>query len=410
MNFATSNEKFFQAINYSLKDFEDENNKVPLNWHSKYIINNKNQLDIKYLKNDFEKLYEEILIEENNYLNELKKLCILINIREEMNLNCAENAIENMKFFTDNLEKAKKIEKVKIFIIKDRTEICITLKDNKKVRLEESEQEENSEIKYIDVKPADKCIHLKDKFFGINQKDKYKNINSHSKSVNELIYKLISKKGSIYETIIKYIKEDIQIGNASHKIYTLFSQYKEILKKSLLKNFQELIEDNQDPNEIMETLEDYILKKIYKYVFPKKPLDEDISFEKLTKSFNELNANNFLLKDNLNMEDIKDSIYYIKLMEEKSNSVNEKIKCLKMVYNNMNKINQFYFDISDMSIETQSPIFYYIIVKSQPKRFISNINYLKCFTCGKDLGKDQIFIDNCQAALEFIYNNKNAFK
>ena len=110
------------------------------------------------------------------------------------------------------------------------------------------------------------------------------------------------------------------------------------------------------------------------------------------------------------MEDIKDSIYYIKLMEEKSNSVNEKIKCLKMVYNNMNKINQFYFDISDMSIETQSPIFYYIIVKSQPKRFISNINYLKCFTCGKDLGKDQIFIDNCQAALEFIYNNINTSK
>ena len=133
----------------------------------------------------------------------------------------------------------------------------------------ESNYKCGSEIKYIDVKLADKCIHLKDNFFGINQKDKYKNINSHTKSVNELIYKLISKKGSIYETIIKYIKEDIQIGNASHKIYTLFSQNKEILKKSLLKNFQELIEDNKDPDEIMETLEDYILKKYINMYFQK---------------------------------------------------------------------------------------------------------------------------------------------
>jgi hypothetical protein len=99
LNFATSNEKFFQALNCTLKDLEDEDNKVPLSWHSKFIINNKNQLDQNYLRNDFEKLYEEIFFEENNYLNKLKSLSPLINAREAMNLNCAEIAIEKMEYY-----------------------------------------------------------------------------------------------------------------------------------------------------------------------------------------------------------------------------------------------------------------------------------------------------------------------
>ena len=48
LNFATSNEKFFLAINYTLKDLEGDDTfndiKVPLSWHSKFIVNNLNQL------------------------------------------------------------------------------------------------------------------------------------------------------------------------------------------------------------------------------------------------------------------------------------------------------------------------------------------------------------------------------
>ena len=407
LNYANSNENFFQALNCTLKDFDDEENKIPLSWHSKFIINNKNKLDQGYINNDFEKLYEEIFNEENNYLKKLKSLCLLINIKEEINLSYAENAIENMKFFTKNIEKAKKLEKVKIFIAKDRTEVCIKLKDPKKLPNSKTDQFENNKIKYIKVKSADKCSHLADKFLARTQGNKINNINSHAKSVNEFIYKLIKPKGIVHQTILKYIKEDINIGNASHQIYSLFSQYKELLKQSLFKNFKELIEDENDADEIMENIEDYILKKIYKYIFPIKPLDEDLNFEKLTKSYNWLQTTDLSIKENIQMEDIQDSISYLKQMEEKAKSISEKIKCLEMIYKNMNRINEFYFDKLDMSVEAQSPIFYYIIVKSHPKRFITNINYLNCFTRGKNMRENQVLINNCITAIDFIYNYIN---
>ena len=413
LNFATSNEKFFQAINYTLKDFEDEEDYgVPLAWHSKFIINN-----INYLKNDYEKLYEEIFNEENNYLNQLKILSPKINIREEMNLNCAENNIENMKYYTKNLEKAKKMVKVKNFIVKDKTEICLSLKENKekKKNKENKHNKEKDEIKFsktfnaknyknfefnknfsLQANPINKCIHLSEKFLlgTLGQKDKI--IESHVKSVQDFIYKLTKPKGIIFK-IIEYIKEEIRSGNTTNEVYNFFSQYKQILKNSLLTNFKDLIENKNEPDEIIEKLEDYILRKIYKYVFPSSPLPEDISFHETTKSYDWLKAEDFALEEDIPLEAIQDSISYLKQMEERANSVSEKLKCLQMVYKNINQITEFYFDQLDKSAEAQTPIFNYIIVKAHPKRFISNINYLNCFA------KDHIFVRNCLASRDFVW-------
>ena len=90
-------------------------------------------------------------------------------------------------------------------------------------------------------------------------------------------------------------------------------------------------------------------------------------------------------------------------MEESSFSVTEKIKCLEKVYDNINKITEFYFDKSDKSVEAQAPLFNYILVKAHPKRFISNINYINCFTKGKDLGNINLLLENCLASVEFIW-------
>ena len=408
LNFATSNEKFFQALNCTLKDLEDEDNKVPLSWHSKFIINNKNQLDQNYLRNDFEKLYEEIFFEENNYLNKLKSLSPLINAREAMNLNCAEIAIEKMEYYKKNLEKAKKTEKVKIFVAKDKTEICINLikpeliKYSKTMNKGGAVNEDYKKGQYIQIYPIEKCTHLSEKFMAKNKGQKFI-INAHTKNVNDFIFKLIRQKGVIHQTILKYIKEDIQNGKATHQIHIYFDQYKEIMKPNLIKNFCDLIGDKNDPDYILEKVEDYILRKIYKYIFPVMPLIEDESFYEMTKSYDWLQATDFGLKENIPLEAIQDSIYYLTQMEEKASSVSEKVKCLKMVFSNINKITEFYFDKDDKTAEAQTPIFHYIIVKAHPKRFISNINYMNCFTDGRDLPDINFFIKKCLESVEFVY-------
>ena len=408
LNFATSNEKFFQAINFTLRDFKENENEIPLSWHIKYIFNNKNQLENSYIKNDFEKLYEETYSEENDFLNKLKSLSPLINIREVKNLYCAENGIENVCLQTKNLKKTKILEKAKIFIAMDKTEVCINLinvKNDDEIsrsltydigKLKISEY--NKKLK-ITMNPIEKCNHPW-KIFG-RMKGQNKNT-SHVTSVNEFIFKIIKPSCEVHETLLKYIKEDIKTGNDTHKIYSLFKQYKEILKQSLCLNFKELIEDENDSKEILEKIEEYILRKIYKYVFPAEPSLEDSSFYNLTKSYDWMQPSDLSLKANIPLEAIQDSVSYLLEMEERACTISEKISCLKMVYNNINKINEFYFNKKGKSADDQIPILNYIIIKTRPKRFISNLNYLTCFTEGKKQGDLNLYLKNYSASVDFI--------
>ena len=408
LNFATSNEKFFQAINFTLRDFKENENEIPLSWHIKYIFNNKNQLENSYIKNDFEKLYEETYSEENDFLNKLKSISPLINIREAKNLYCAENGIENVCLQTKNLKKTKILEKAKIFIAMDKTEVCINLinvKNDDEIsrsltydigKLKISEY--NKKLK-ITMNPIEKCNHPW-KIFG-RMKGQNKNT-SHVTSVNEFIFKIIKPSCEVHETLLKYIKEDIKTGNDTHKIYSLFKQYKEILKQSLCLNFKELIEDENDSKEILEKIEEYILRKIYKYVFPAEPSLEDSSFYNLTKSYDWIQPSDLSLKANIPLEAIQDSVSYLLEMEERACTISEKISCLKMVYNNINKINEFYFNKKGKSADDQIPILNYIIIKTRPKRFISNLNYLTCFTEGKKQGDLNLYLKNYSASVDFI--------
>ena len=100
----------------------------------------------------------------------------------------------------------------------------------------------------------------------------------------------------------------------------------ELLQENLIKNFNYLIENN-NVQEFMGKVEDYILERIYNYVFPIIPIPDDISFCEITKSYDWINAENLGVKCNLPPEAIKDSISYILQIEERAHSVYEKLKC-----------------------------------------------------------------------------------
>ena len=432
LNFATSNEKFFQALNCTLKDFEgSENDKgeVPLSWHSKFIVNNKNHLEEKYLLNDFENLYNEMLNEESILLEKLKLLSPIINAREIMNLNCAENAIENMEYDIKNLQRAKKLKKIEIFVSQDTTEVCIRniiietkvktkkhhrgffekIKIKKHIKKEKETQKEdtkeNINENYIQIYAYANCPHQSEIFFAKTQGKKIQ-VRWHAKGVYNFINKLRKPNGKDWECLLAYIKEDIETGESKHKIFKLFDDYKSILKNSLINDYQDLIEEENETNEIIDKVKDFIIQKIYKNIFPSIPLAEDKSFYETTKSYDWIPSTFFDVKVELPLEAIKDSISYVIQMEEKAFSISEKIKCFMMIYNNLNKINEFYCDECGKSANEQTPIFNYIILKAHPKRFISNINFINCFTDDKTISGQnaRLFITNSLASVQKIWS------
>ena len=68
---ATSTDKLFSSFFYHLNEIGENSEiyeKVPIKWYAKYIYENKNNIDSKYIKNDYELLYKEMFDEEKEKL------------------------------------------------------------------------------------------------------------------------------------------------------------------------------------------------------------------------------------------------------------------------------------------------------------------------------------------------------
>jgi hypothetical protein len=227
---------------------------------------------------------------------------------------------------------------------------------------------------------------------------------SHAKGINNFIYKLKNSEEGNFGQLRNFIKKDIENGKANHKIHLIFEDYKNILSKKLIDDYQDFIKEEKDSIEMMNKIEDYILQRTYKYLFPPKCLAEDKPFFELTTGYDWIGSTYFGVKIDLPLEAIQDSIAFVKLMEEKAFSINEKMKYFRKILDNINKINEFYCGVTGKTADDQTPIYTYIILKSHPKRFISNRNYAICFTDGKKVkdGDIELFKSNSLVALTKI--------
>ncbi len=428
LNMATSNKKFLDAIQYTLKDlfeFSENENDIPLNWYGQFIINNLENLDNKYLENDFEKLYEELYNEETNTLNELKSYSSISITRYGMNLRCAENIIEKTNRNFKRIKKAKKLQKIETFIEKDKTEICIKIKEKDEGKNDKDKlglkgifgkkEGKNEPFSYISVVDLEKCPHKNIAFMAsIEGERKVKNISSHAEGVNDFISKFCIKskeflndtKKSDLKILNRFIIEDIRTGQPVHEVYKALGEYKELLKESIKKNkkYIESIDKEElkiELNEFTAQIEEHIMRKIYKYVYPEEPLPEDIEFNKKTKLLDWVTPEH-LEMPKLFIKQLRIPINWIRKMDE-AKSVMEKIDCLQNALTNVNNLIKFSTGKNkDAGADDTPPIFQYIIIKAQPERIVSNLNYIKCFY--KSSSDKNLLISNLESYIVFITN------
>ena len=415
LSMASNNEKFLEAINYTLKDLAEED-EIPLSWYIKYIKNNLPKLDDKsYIENDLKKLYDEILDEEKKTLDDRKKLSSVINAREGMNIQFAKKAIEKIRYDKKCLEQTKQFQKIETFIAKDQTQVCI--KVNEKIDVREGKKEENKSkevlgkfkdlvikkekesTQYVEIVDANNCEHRSENFMAKIEGKRETDIKTHAKKVNQFISKFSIRNSPVKKLriLFQYIDEDIDKGEPTHELFKAFEDYRNLLKESIKNNDQELLEtkvsstSNQetDPREnelkaILDRIEDYIMFKIYKYVFP---LNRSEHLKKLDYDFYE---KTFLyawippeahgVKIPIQQDEIENGINTIKKLEEKAQTITEKLNCIKEVFDNINKAILFNTGKKeDLSTDDQLPLLVYIVIQAHPEQFITNIHYMKCF-------------------------------
>ena len=393
LNFAQSSDKFFSALKYTLEEsgeYSELSNDIPLKWYSQYIYNYKKELDDEYQNDDFSKLYSEISNEEINILNELKKLSSIVITRYGMNLRCAEKILERSTYELRRIDEAKKYNQLEKFINSKKIEVCIIAEEKfKNLDTEKIFPVIINEIKQCPINNASDKPHC------------------HINNINDFI-ELFSEKSRL--KLKEMVKMDIGKGLRKYKLSEIISNYMDIVMKKMKEN-KDIFREFKKEEEIKgfyKKIENHIIRKIYKYTFPNINVssEDDKKIYELTQNLEWIKPENLDIKK-LYVNQLKFAEKYLKSID-KARSVFDKLDCLQNAYVIMNNTVKFISGKNENAGQDElTPLFQYILIKSQPKKLCTNINYIRCFLSEADLmGQNGFYLSQMESTKTFLLNLK----
>ena len=180
-------------------------------------------------------------------------------------------------------------------------------------------------------------------------------------------------------------------------------------KKKIRENktiFGELNDEKLE--EFSKNIENHIIRKIYKYVYPPNKSEIDLKIQNDTRTLGWIQPENLDIKK-LYVNQLKSAEKYISKMNE-SKSVFDKLECIQNAFVIMNNTIKFISGKNENAGQDElTPLFQYIIIKSQPERLHTNINYIKCFLSSTDLiSKYGFFVSQMESACTYILNIKGS--
>jgi hypothetical protein len=428
LNFADTTDKFFSTLKYTLNElgeYSELSNDIPLKWYAQYISNYKKDLPNNLQENDYSKLYEDIYTEETNILNELKSLSNIVITRDGMNLRCAEKILEKAQYELKIIEEAKKFIQIEKFIDSQRIEVCLTYNEeftNIKQILNSNSNtnsnintnisintDESSSLLPLPVIISDikSCIHSGN----ANEKNPNHNpnhifyIRDFISIFSNKIYSIKDKKNKI--RLSKLLKEDIINGDRKYQIDKIIEKYMDYIKKQVKdpsnkKLFGELKED--EITEIIEKIQNHILRYLYKNIYPSAQTEKDIKFYENIRKLEWIKPEHLEIKK-LYVNQLKFAEKYIKRMD-KAFTAYDKLDCINNAYVTMNNTVKFISGKNeDAGQDELTPLFQYILIKAQPKYFFTNLNYIKCLLSENELmGPRGFYVSQMESASSFIMN------
>jgi len=246
-------------------------------------------------------------------------------------------------FFSDDKEKERKPKQNMVILVK-RVEECI-----------------HRQLQYLD--------ELKEGKISSNIED------CHAETILDFI-RIFSRFNEIREDVISGEQKNF----INESIYTYISYVKDSLMKSKLFKPEDISKE-EDVEYLLDEIENFIIKKLYKRVYPEKDLPLDRRFNEITSQLSFITPQNLDIKKSY----INEKIWFNavtelqKIDQEKCplsklscviNAVNIIINCIRFCSGKVD---------GGFSLEDFLPILNYIIIKSKPKRMASNLNFINTF-------------------------------
>ena len=168
------------------------------------------------------------------------------------------------------------------------------------------------------------------------------------------------------------------------------------------------IKEEEEIKEFSKNIENHIIRQIYKYIYPPSKSETDLKIQNYTKSLEWIQPENLDIKK-LYVNQLKFAEKYINKINE-AKSVYDKLDCIQNAYVIMNNTVKFISGKNEnFGQDELTPLFQYILIKSQPERLSTNINYIKCFLSEDDLiGKNGFYCSQMESGCNFILNIKSS--
>ena len=416
LNIADNNHKFLLALKYTLEDLDDfddyeSSNQIPLKWYSQYLSNNKKMLSDEYKANDYQKLFFELINEEKKNLELLKNTSSIVMTRNGMNIRCAEKIIEKARRDAQRIKQIERFMKLEKFINKKTIEVCIRKTEleeqkesknkgggffnlfNKKVDPEQKQTKSTTTI--ISVISGEDCPHKR--IEAVSTLSNGKGLNKNDNHVTK-IKDFIKKIASIKEI------QNVVSDPSNNPIYNCIGEYLKLLKIDIIHNKNSIFKNDSESEIelVLERIDDHIMKKLYNVFFPKEPIEKDNSFFKQCIKLSWIKPAHLDIKK-LYVNELKSAILFVRKIDS-GKSVYDKLNYIAAAHNTINNTIKFSSGKKeDAGAEELSPIFQYIIIKAKPKRFFSNINYIKAFlNPNKCKGMHGFLLSQMEFAASFI--------
>jgi len=321
-----------------------------------------------------------------------------------MNLRCAEKLLEKVKYDLSDIEEAKKFVKIEKFIDTEKIEVCIRLKEEKDEK--DKNVSEKDKLPMIIVNDISECCHQKN---ATEENDKKIKSSSHAMFIKDFINKFCDSqnqdKNSLNFKMKNYVTQDIINGDRQYCIYKTMKMYMNLVKKRIKEPIvnEGLFNDLTNIGEILEKIEDHIIRQIYKDIFPPEQ-KEDIAFYQRTKCLDWVTPEQLDIKT-IYTNQLGFAIESIRKIDE-ARSVLDKLELIICAHNSINNTIKFSLGKEDDSGQDEmTPILQYIILKAHPKRMHSNINFIKSFFGDSNLTDSKGFLlSQIESALSYINN------
>ena len=393
-----STEDFLSALSKLAKiTYCNLDTSVESDWFILSLKSYITKLPKKYLEDDYSLFYREL---ENDIKTVVDRIEGTSMGEVIDSLRWADN---NMKLTEKNVRDLEQIElnnKIQTFLntsVIESTMSFVQTKESSKFIIKSNKGSSNNKFKYLDD-----FLFEKKKDYGVV----CKNIFQFTKSFPHLEKIEHEHPGQLIEyeqkfEVPKALYSYFATVKSSIEDFELFFEEKnkkkdknEEVKQKKVDKAQKKQEDKEKKNYIVmsvyEIVTNYIMNRIYDKVFPHEQDQNDYLIYQQCLKLSWVEPNNMVSIPNLNLDNILPrTVGLIKEMDfEKSPEGKLRLvsKVIQIILNNStyclgSKI--------EGGMDDQVPMLIYVIIKAQPFRFSSNIDYLDLFLGGKDSGYGQ---------------------